>query len=430
MSTSHSTAVKPGADFRVDVPWRLIEELPADIRSDPEQLEIHLIRAVEIGIKAMAQAGIHLDTDFVRTEFQQFAQGLTAMSEGLEKLMAEELTAEDSKLARRLRDYLAEEGRLGRMVRQLAAELGDPAREGSIPGRIRQILDENFKHADSPFQRALNISDDTSPLKQFVTDQDKKLKDLRNELTERHTALTKSINSCFEKVFDHIGYKSDLKESEDKGTRKGGTFEDQIVEVVNSVAMSKDVAERIGEEMVDDTRAKRGDVLIHVEQEGFDEERIVIEAKSGGYTRDGQDGLLTQLSDAMTYRDAAAAIAVVTKAHAGKRQQTFDRLGNNRILVVVDPGDEDGGFLPLEVAYAILRDTVLARRRKETESGPDLHAAEHTIAQIQNALNVVKGMKGNCTQANKSVDSIRESIVSMESDIRASLRTLRQQLGV
>ena len=207
MSTTHSTTPNPGTDFRIDVPWRLIEELPEDIRSDPEQLEIHLIQALEIGIKAMAQAGIHLDTDFVKAEFQRFAQGMTVMREGLETLMTEELTAEDSKLARGLSNYLSEEGRLGQMVKKLAAELGDPAREGSIPGRIRQILDENFKHASSPFQRALDISDDASPLKKFVTNQDEKLKGLRQEITKNHTSLTESIKSSFEKVFDHIGYR-------------------------------------------------------------------------------------------------------------------------------------------------------------------------------------------------------------------------------
>lgn len=152
-----------GTDVRIQVPWSLIQEVPEQLRSDQDQLEEYLIRAMEIGLKAMAQAGITLDTDFVRHEFHQFSANLNVMRDGLQKLMAEELTAEDSKLAKCLRDYLADEGRLARTVRALSSELGDPQREGSIPGRIRTLLDETFKHANSPFQRALNIGDDSSP---------------------------------------------------------------------------------------------------------------------------------------------------------------------------------------------------------------------------------------------------------------------------
>lgn len=420
----------PSTDFQINVPRRLVQEVPKEIRDEPDQLEVYLIQALEIGLKAMAQAGIHLDTDFVKAEFTHFTKSLTSMREGLEELMASELTAEDSKLAKCLRDYLANDGRLDRTVRSLASELGDPKREGSIPGRIRVLLDQNFQGADSPFQRALNCSDDSSPLKKFVSAQDKTLNTLREDLTAKHTALSTSIESSFSKIFDHIGYKANLAEAEGAGTRKGGTFEDQLVEFLQAVSVNKDYAERIGEVSVDGTRVKRGDVLIHVGQDGFDPASIVVEAKRGFYSLGGKDGLLKQLSDAIAYRDAAAGIAVVTKEHAGKRQKTFDRVGNNRIVVIVDPEGENGGMLPLEVAYAVLREAVLAANRDEVSSGPDLAAAESTISQIQNSLGVVTSMKRNCTEATKNIDSVRGGIESMESDIREKVRTLRLQLGL
>ena len=418
------------ADFQLDVPRRLVQEVPEDLRADSDQLEVYLIQALEIGLKAMAQAGINLDTDFVRAEFQHFSGSLSSMREGLEKLMADELTAEDSKLAKCLRDYLSDEGRLARTVRTLSSELGDPAREGSIPGRIRVLLDENFKHADSPFQRALNISDDSSPLKRFVEGQDKTLVALREDLTKKHTTLSESIESSFQKMLDHIGYKSELDEAEEAGTRKGIVFEDYLVDFIQSISIGKDHAERVGEETIDGTRVKRGDGLIHVEQEGFDPLRIVIEAKRGKYDLRGKDGLLKQLGDAMEYRDAVTGIAVVTKAHAGKRQRTFDRIGSNRMVVVVDPDDEVGGCLPLEVAYSVLRESALAIKRDDEVGGPDLPAAEETIAQIQDSLDVIRSMKRNCTEAKKNIESVREAVEGMESQIREKITTLHIQLQI
>lgn len=420
----------PRTEVRITVPLDLLEALPAEIRADPERIESYLLHAMEIGVKAMALAGVHLDTDLVRVEFERFSDQLGDMRDGLESLLAQELTAEDSRLARSLKEYLSDEGRLGRTVRDLSRALSDPASEESIPGRIRTLLDANFKHADSPFQRALNIGDDASPLKRFVSNQDRKLREFQEDLVRKHQELSEAINASFEKIFDHIGYKSDLKEAEERGTRKGFSFEDQVCEVMSAAAFHKDRVERVGEENVDGTRVKRGDVLVHIEQDGFDPQRIVVEAKAGGYTLAGKDGLLGQLSDAMAYRDAGAGIAVVTRDHAGKRQRCFDRRGSGQIIAIVDPEDEQGGFLTLEVAYAVLRESLLARQQAAAGTGPDLVSAEETVNQIDNVLQAVVAMKRNCTEAKKNVEAVRQSIEDLENDLRDKLGTLRRQLGV
>ena len=175
---------------------------------------------------------------------------------------------------------------------------------------------------------------------------------------------------------------------------------------------------------------KRGDVLIDICQDGFDDKKIVIEAKSGGYTLNGKGGVLNELSTAMSYRDAEGGIVVVTAPHAGKRQRTFDRIGSNRIVVVVDPTDEVGGFLPLEVAYSVLRDELLSQEQVANQDGPDITAAEGTIAEIQSSLSLVNSMKRNCTEAKKNVDNVRDSIVTIETAVREKLQELRVQLRV
>ena len=426
-STSNDTV---NTDFQLNVPHNLVREVPEEAREDPDKLADYLLRALEVGLMALGQAGLNLETGFVKAEFQAFTSRLSQIREGIEKLMADELTDEDSKLATRLRDYLSDDGHLSRTVKALSQELGDPSREGSIPGRIRKILDDNFKNADSPFQRALNIADDSSPLKKFVSNQDEKLDKINEDLTKKHTELAKALEASFEKVFNHIGYKEQLAESEAAGTRKGGVFEDDLVEFLQSISIGKDHAERVGSVTVDGTQVKRGDALINVEQEGFDKIRIVIEAKRGGYTLKGKDGVLKQLEDAIEYRDAAAGIVVVTREHAGVRQKTFDRIGSNKIVVVVDPDDENGGFLPLEVAYPVLREVILAVKKEETTEGPDLAAAESAISQIQTALGMVSSMKRGCTEAVKNIDNVKQSITDLEIKIRDNVAELRRNLAV
>ena len=121
---------------------------------------------------------------------------------------------------------------------------------------------------------------------------------------------------------------------------------------------------------------------------------------------------------------------MVTTDHAGKRQRTFDRLGSNRIVVVVDPADQDNGFLPLEVAYAVLREELLSQQAVDCTDGPDLAGAEGTIAEIQSSLSLVTSMKSNCTEAKKNVTNVREAICKLEDQVRERLKNLRSQLRI
>lgn len=420
----------PSDIFQLSIPVVLVEATPPNVRSDPALLEAYLVRALEIGIKAMAQATVHLDTEIVKLEFARLTTQMESMRKQLEDLLSQELSAEDSCLARGLKEYFADGGHLTTAIKGLVLELGDASRDGSIPAKIRSVLDECFKHASSPFQRALNISDDASPLKRFVLEQERKIQEFQEDLGRKHALLSESIETKFARVFDRMGFKLELDEAEEKGTRKGGVFEDQIVEILSSIIFDKDCAERVGVDAAAGTRDKHGDLLIHIEQEGFNTERIVVEAKAGSYTLGGKEGLLGQLSDAMACRDAAAGIAVVTRQHAGKRQRTFDRLGSNRIVVIVDPDAKDGGYLPLELAYIVLREALLARQRQPGEVRPDFEAVAQTLNDIERNLEGIQGMKRNCTEAKKNVDSVRETIVEIETGIRDQLMSLRRKLRI
>ena len=103
---------------------------------------------------------------------------------------------------------------------------------------------------------------------------------------------------------------------------------------------------------------------------------------------------------------------------------------NTNDRTVVDPTDDNNGFLPLEVAYALLREELLAQQTVASTDGPDVDGAEGTIAEIHSALSLVNSMKSNCTEAKKNVDNVRESIGKIESTIREKLRDLRNQLRI
>ena len=217
-NAQQSNDFQNGFDFAVG--QDILQAIPDEVVADPSALRHYLNCALEIGIKAMAMAGIQIDRGMVKEEFAEFANKLGMVGKGLKELFSQELTEEDSKLARQLSHYLGDDGKLGRSVRQLEEQLVDPERENSIPGAVKTLLNETFFAADSPFRKALDISDESSPLKRFVMDQQKRLKDFQEDQIKKQSNLEKAIESNFQKIFDHIGYKSELDESEKKGSRK------------------------------------------------------------------------------------------------------------------------------------------------------------------------------------------------------------------
>ncbi len=416
--------------LEIPISSRLLASIPADICSDRPALIQYIERAAEVGVMAMAQAGVHLETDVVRREFTDFSLQVQQIRDGLKDLLATELTAEDSRLARQLHHYFSTEGKLDRLIQSLESNLADPSREASIPGQIKHLFQAHFFDASAPFQRALDISDDNSPLKKFVIAQQTRIQEIQDRYAERQTALEEKIDSSFEKIFNHIGYRDAIEESESKGTRKGFAFEEKIAEMLILFNRHHDAIEIVGDQSESASRKKVGDVMISVEQGGVSTGQIIVEVKSGTFTINGKNGIETQLLDAIDYRDAAGGIAVVTREHAKKTQQSITRLGTNRLVVVVDPEDEQYGFLPLEIAYFLMRDAlVAAATSSECEATQNKQAIEQTISEILSSLAIVKAMRGNCKQIAESANQVRDDIHELNLSLKEKVKDLRQLLG-
>jgi len=73
---------------------------------------------------------------------------------------------------------------------------------------------------------------------------------------------------------------------------------------------------------------------------------------------------------------------------------------------------------------------VLAAKREDVATVPDIAAAEKTISQKLNSLGVVRSMKRNCTEAKNNIESVRKAVESMEGQILETPKTLRLQLRI
>ena len=193
---------------------------------------------------------------------------------------------------------------------------------------------------------------------------------------------------------------------------------------------NRDTVNNLGDVLVEGSRRKVGDVLIEIHEEICSSLQVIAEVKSGNYNLEGKDGMVKQTLEAMQFRKAQDGIAVVQRKYAKMTQPVYSERGSNIVIVIVEPENEQSGFLPLEVAYMALRTRLLTQYSKSGSLRVDFSAAEQTIAQITNCLNSAQSMKNNCTAAKTSIDRTYIDLQQMEAAIKQQLATLRIQLGL
>ncbi|MFH7242135.1 MAG: hypothetical protein ACHWZW_04715 [Spirulina sp.] len=428
------------------VPLDVLVSIPASIRQDEIRLNDYLIHGLKLGLGALAQAAVSLDTtEYVATIQREFAaiqqswsQLQTESRQELEQLIDQELTGENSALATELKRYLADGGTFTKALEDIHRKLADPNNLTSIPGQVKALLSAAFEQADAPFRKALSIADHNSPLGQLLEHQQRELANHKAAITQLHTNLHQEFKEQFELIKNGLNIQALLEQQQaeqsallEKSIQKGRPFEVVAAECLDQASRyCKDIVTPLSDELVEGTGRKVGDVLVEIFDEACADIKIVVETKAGQYNIGGKRGLIKQMQEAMEFRNAQAAIAVVHRDYAKQNQAVYSELGHNLVMVAVDPDNEESGLLPLELAYLSTRSKLIALHRKGSSEQLDLNAIQQTIDQLSACLNSAQAMKANCTAAKTSVDKVYADIQQMESGVKQQLSTLRSQLGL
>ena len=216
---------------------------------------------------------------------------------------------------------------------------------------------------------------------------------------------------------------------------KGAPFEEEVERHLELIKSPNDSVDAVGEIAVEGTRRKVGDVLVTTEETGHPQYKMVFEVKAGDYTMTGPKSLKKQLTDSMELRGASAGIAVVRRKYLKVKQKVWQEEGKNRLIIAVDENEEDKttDFTLLEVAYAIMRNRLLQNTDVSAPETPTINTAEveALVDDITEALEVVKGLKNNCTTVSTAMNDIQAKIANMELKIKNAainiLTLLRQE---
>ena len=354
-------------------------------------------RALRIGLLALQDAGVTVNVDVVRGEFEkllrQSQEVNTRAAEALDQALRANFADGDGRLPRTLERFLGDKGAL----RSYVGELFDETKRDSAIGRMRTLLGTYFDGDASKLALLLDPTRQNSPMHQFRVEIGREF----DKLNERLAAIEAAASA--------------RGAERARSAAKGADFEDLLEAMLADLARgSGDLVDRTGGEAGGVMRSKKGDFVITLDptRTGGADLRVVVEAKDRPMSA---RAIREELREARENRAAAVGLVVFTPAHAPAGIAPFDvRAGD--VYAVIDPTDPDPATL--QAAVRLARLLALASVR-ESEADVDIAEVQAALTAIRECLETVRGLKVQLTNigstsgnVSKALDKLREAVLA------------------
>ena len=378
-----------------------LTERPADDR--PDLVE----RALRIGLLALQDAGVTVNVDVVRAEFEKLMRQAESVNEkaalALEQTLRTNFADGDGRLPRTLEKFLGDRGALKTMV----DELFDASKRDSAIGRIGSMLERYFDGDASKLAILLDPTRLNSPMHQF-----------RQEMTAGFKSLEERLVAIEAAAAARGAERA-------RSAAKGGDFEDLLEAMLADMARgSGDLLDRTGTEAGVLMKSRKGDFVLTLDARvarGCDV-KLVIEAKDRPMS---MRAMRDELREAKENRGAAVAVVVFTPTHAPAGVAPFNLVGED-VYCVIDPSAPEPATL--EAAIRLARLLALASLL-EHEVEVDAAAIGSALTAIREQLEVVRQLKAQLTSiqtATKAVwtglDTMRSNIITRVIEAESELR--------
>ena len=385
---------------------RLVQE-----REQNGEDPVKLVRdAVEIGARVLDREQAGANAEFVKTEFERAAT---------------QLNSEFTEKARAVAEFLGErvDSVFGPENGQLAKDLEKLFSDGSsasVQNRVRELVAETMARSREDLIKQFSAADGSNPLADFKAGTIRVLKAAEERQHESQQALLRQMTELEKQLQALRLEKEKLEEVEaerEKGTAKGRTFEEQVADAVDGIALGQgDVAEAVGDHK--DATGKVGDVVVAIDAaHGPARGRIVVEAKD---KRLSKPGAIAELDEALAHRSADFALLVVpTEEELPAKLETLREYNGDKLVVALDP---ESGTLPLELGYRLARARVLMKT--SDADGIDAGALHDTDERALGALAEERKVKQQLTGAKTSIDKAYEIVEAMAARVRGHLDEL------
>jgi hypothetical protein len=381
---------------------------------DPTKL---IVDAIEIGVRVLDREQAGANAEFVRAEFERAARELET-----------EFVARARKVAERLDQKVDEAfgAEDGQVAKVLARHFGEDS-TSAVQNQVRAIVGEVMTQSRADLVRQFSSADASNPLSDFKSMAQAMMRQAADRQTEQLTAMTNRIDEMRLELGGLRAERQKLEEvaaERDKGTAKGRSFEEQVHEAIDRLALAQgDGCDAVGD-LLEGAR-RTGDIVVGVGAAcGPSRGRIVFEAKS---SRLSQPKALEELDRALTVRSADYAILVVpSEADVPSRMTALREYNGDKLVVALDPPAAgllpgEGTQLALQVGYSLARARVLMARGGDATERIDCEAVRETCERAVAAMEDVRRIKQQLTGARTQIDKAGEIVETMASRVRAHI---------
>jgi hypothetical protein len=403
------TAVRVEADRIVVDHLELIDpSLAAHVAErDAAERPALVERALRIGLLALRDAGVTVNVDVVRGEFEKLLQRTEQANEraaaALEQTLRMNFADGDGRLPRTLERFLGDRGAL----RGLVEELFDERKRDSALGRIGRMLESYFDGDASKLAHLLDPTRLNSPMYQF-----------RQEISAGFKAVEERLVAIEAAAAARATERA-------RSAAKGTDFEDTLEAMLADLARGAgDLLDRTANDAGATLKSKKGDFVLTVDPRltrGADL-RVVVEAKDRAMS---MRAIRDELRAARENRGAAVGVAVFSTAHAPAGVAPFTVIGDD-VYCVLEPADPQPAILEAAVRLARL---LAVATLSEHEVEVDAAAVAAALTGIREQLEAIKTLKSQLTSisnATKGVwtglDTLRSGILSRVAAAEAELQ--------
>jgi hypothetical protein len=364
--------------------------------------------AIEIGARVLDREQAAANAEYVKTEFERAARQLDVEFTDKARKVAEHFGSKVDEV------FGPENGRLAQELDKLFSDGSSSA----VQHRIRELVTESLSKSREDLVRQFSAADGTNPLAEFKAGTIRVLRQADERQHQTQQALLERLSGLelqLQGLRDEKEKLEAVDAERERGTAKGRTFEEQVVEAVDAVALAQgDVAEAVGD--VQGATGKTGDVVVAIDAcHGPARGRIVFEAKDRRLSR---RGALAELDKAMETRDADFAVLVVPgDEEVPAKLQPLREYNGDKLIAEYDPNDSSG--LSLEIAYRLARARVLMSRGGE--GGVDSAAVHDLVERALAAMEDVRKVKSQLTGAKTNIDRAYEIVEEMSGRVRGHL---------
>lgn len=402
---------------RLAIDWLTIDDETtvrlATERDDPVRF---VVEAIEIGARVLDREQTGANAEFVRAEFEKTARELDGAFVERARRVAERL---DEKVD----EVFGPEH--GHVTKALARHFGDES-SVAVQHRVKAVLTEVSAQMREDLRKQFSADADSNPLAVFQRTHLHAAHQIANRQAEQLTAMTDKLEAMKLEISELRSEKEKLVELaavEDKGTAKGRTYEEAVGEALEAIAVARgDDCDAVGD--VRGEGGRKGDVVVAIDAcSGPARGKIVFEAKNRKLSK---NDALAELDGALETRAADYAVLVVpSEGRLPARTHPLREFNGDKLFVTYDP--DEGSTLALEVAYGLARARVLMARA--ADGGIDAAALQVEVERAQGAMEAVRRIKSQLTNATTGIDEARKILEAMATGVRGHLAAIEALLA-